>query len=125
MPQHSKSLNSKSKRITVFCCSKLEREDTIMANKVNLQKIKSEIETKQVKLEKYEKKDSSAQEQGKQIKKMASIEGRKKRTHRLIERLVILESFIDRASEKSNEEIKEIVENPVYLGHTVSRKLSV
>jgi len=96
-----------------------------MANKINLQKIKSEIETKQVKLEKYEKKDSSAQEQGKQIKKMASIEGRKKRTHRLIERVVILESFIDRASEKSNEEIKEIVENPVYLGHTVSRKLSV
>ena len=68
MPQHSKSLNSKSKRITVFCCSKLEREDTIMANKVNLQKIKSEIETKQAELEKYgkvRKKDSSAQEQGK------------------------------------------------------------
>ncbi|BBM56644.1 hypothetical protein JMUB4039_0622 [Leptotrichia trevisanii] len=36
-----------------------------MANKVNLQKIKSEIETKQAELEKYEKKDSSAQEQGK------------------------------------------------------------
>ena len=56
---------------------------------------------------------------------MASIKGRKKRTHRLIERGVILESFIDRASEKSNEEIKEIVENPIYLGYTVSRKLSV
>ena len=96
-----------------------------MANKVNLQKIKSEIKTKQAELEKYEKKDSSAQEQGKQIKKMASIEGRKKRTHRLIEQGVILESFIDRASEKSNKEIKEIVENPIYLGHTVSRKLSV
>ena len=55
MPQHSNSLNSKSKRFTVFCCSKLEREDTIMANKVNLQKRKSEIETKQAELEKYEK----------------------------------------------------------------------
>ncbi|BBM56645.1 hypothetical protein JMUB4039_0623 [Leptotrichia trevisanii] len=53
---------------------------------------------------------------------MASIEGRKKRTHRLIERGAILESFIDRASEKSNEEIKEIIENPVYLGHTASQK---
>ena len=41
---------------------------------------------------------------------MASIEGRKKRTHRLIERGAILESFIDRASEKNNEEIKEILQ---------------
>lgn len=41
---------------------------------------------------------------------MASIEGRKKRTHRLIERGAILESFIEEASEKSNEEIKEILQ---------------
>ncbi len=47
MPQHSNSLNSKSKRFTVFCCSKLEKEDIIMTNKVNLQKIKSEIELKE------------------------------------------------------------------------------
>ena len=110
MPQHIKSLNSKSKRITVFCCSKLEREDTIMANKVNLQKIKSEIETKQAELEKYEKKIVQLKNREKQIKKIASIEGRKKRTHRLIERGAILESFIDRASEKNNEEIKEILQ---------------
>ena len=110
MPQHSNSLNSKSKRFTVFCCSKLEREDTIMANKVNLQKIKSEIETKQAELEKYEKKIVQLKNREKQIKKIASIEGRKKRTHRLIERGAILESFIDRASEKNNEEIKQILQ---------------
>ena len=81
-----------------------------MANKVNLQKIKSEIETKQAELEKYEKKIVQLKNREKQIKKMASIEGRKKRTHRLIERGAILESFIDRASEKSNEEIKEILQ---------------
>ena len=81
-----------------------------MANKVNLQKIKSEIETKQAELEKYEKKIVQLKNREKQIKKMASIEGRKKRTHRLIERGAILESFIEGASEKSNEEIKEILQ---------------
>jgi len=49
---------------------------------------------------------------------MASIEGRKKRIHRLIERGAILESFIDRASEKSNEEIKGKVHSlPFTLDH--------
>ena len=81
-----------------------------MANKVNMQKIKSEIETKQAELEKYEKKIVQLKNREKQIKKMASIEGRKKRTHRLIERGAILESFIEEASEKSNEEIKEILQ---------------
>ena len=81
-----------------------------MANKVNLQKIKSEIETKQAELEKYEKKIVQLKNRKKQIKRMASIEGRKKRTHRLIERGAILESFIEGASEKSNEEIKEILQ---------------
>ena len=81
-----------------------------MANKVNLQKIKSEIETKQAELEKYEKKIVQLKNREKQIKKMASIEGRKKRTHRLIERGAILESFIEGASEKSNEEIKGILQ---------------
>ena len=51
MPEHSNLLNSKSKRFTIFCCSKLERENIIMANKINLQKIKSEIKTKQAELE--------------------------------------------------------------------------
>ena len=78
MPQHSKSLNSKSKRITVFCCSKLEREDTIMANKVNLQKIKSEIETKQAELEKYEKKIVQLKNREKQIKKQQVLREEKR-----------------------------------------------
>ena len=81
-----------------------------MGNKVDLQKIKSEIETKQAELEKYEKKIVQLKNREKQIKKMASIEGRKQRTHRLIERGAILESFIEGASEKSNEEIKEILQ---------------
>ncbi|ASW49837.2 TPA: DUF3847 domain-containing protein [Streptococcus suis] len=82
-----------------------------MDNKINLQKIQSEIEAKQAELEKYEKKMVQLKNQEKQIKKMASIEGRKKRTHRLIERGAMLESFIEGASEKSNEEIKEISKN--------------
>ena len=65
MPQHSNSLNSKSKRFTVFCCSKLEREDTIMANKVNLQKNKIRNRNQAGRIRKVRKKDSSAQEQGK------------------------------------------------------------
>ncbi|CYU63353.1 DUF3847 domain-containing protein [Streptococcus suis] len=82
-----------------------------MDNKINLQKIQSEIEAKQAELEKYEKKMVQLKNQEKQIKKMASIERRKKRTHRLIERGAMLESFIEGVSEKSNEEIKEISKN--------------
>ena len=41
---------------------------------------------------------------------MASITERKKRNHRLIERGAILESLIEGASEKSNEEIKAILQ---------------
>ena len=44
------------------------------------------------------------------LKKMASIAERKKRNHRLIERGAILESFIEGASEKTNEEIKDILQ---------------
>ncbi|ERJ83274.1 hypothetical protein HMPREF1987_01008 [Peptostreptococcaceae bacterium oral taxon 113 str. W5053] len=81
-----------------------------MANKVNLQKIKSEIETKQAELEKYEKKIIQLKNREKQIKKMASIEGRKKRTDRLIERGAILESLIENADELFNDEIKSILQ---------------
>ena len=88
-----------------------------MANKVNLQKIKSEIETKQAELEKYEKKIVQLKNREKQIKKMASIEGRKKRIHGLIERGAILESFIEGASGKSNEEIKGILRKAFQKAH--------
>jgi len=41
---------------------------------------------------------------------MASIEGRKKRTDRLIERGAILESLIENADELCNYEIKSILQ---------------
>ena len=45
----------------------------------------------------------------KKLKRQVNIEERKIRTHRLIERGAILESFIEGASGKSNEEIKGIL----------------
>ena len=41
---------------------------------------------------------------------MASLKEGKKRNHRLIERGAILENFIDGASDKTNEEIKGILQ---------------
>ena len=61
-----------------------------------------------VKKETYENKLIQLKNQGKKLEKMASIEERKKRTHRLIERGAILESFIEDASELSGAEIKFI-----------------
>lgn len=49
-----------------------------MANKVNLQKIKSEIETKQAELEKYEKKIVQLKNREKQIKKWQALRGEKR-----------------------------------------------
>lgn len=71
-----------------------------MDNKTELEKIKAEIESKEEEKEKYKKK----------LKRMASIEERKKRNHRLIERGAILESFIEGGSDKTNEEIKNILQ---------------
>lgn len=81
-----------------------------MDNKTELEKVKAEIESKQEEKEKYEKKLSQLKNQEKKLKRMLSIAERKKRNHRLIERGVILESFIKGASEKSNEEIKKILQ---------------
>ena len=64
-----------------------------MNNKTELEKVKAEIESK--KEEKYEKQLSQLKNQEKKLKKRASLEERKKRTHRLIERGAILESFIE------------------------------
>lgn len=82
-----------------------------MDNKTELQKVKAEIESKQEEKEKYEKKLAQLQNREKQLKKMASLKERKKRSHRLIERGAILESFIEGASDKTNEEIKDILQN--------------
>ena len=79
-------------------------------NRTELQKVKSEIELKENELEKYEKKLVQLKNQEKKIRKRASLEERKKQNHRLIERGAILESFIEEASEKSNQEIKAILQ---------------
>ena len=79
-------------------------------NRTELQKVKSEIELKENELEKYEKKLVQLKNQEKRIRKQARLEERKKRNHRLIERGAILESFIEGASEKSNEEINDILQ---------------
>ena len=79
-------------------------------NRTELQKVKSEIELKENELEKYEKKLVQLKNQEKKIRKQASLEVRKKRNHRLIERGAILESFIEGASRKSNQEIKAILQ---------------
>ena len=79
-------------------------------NRTELQKVKSEIELKENELEKYEKKLVQLKNQEKKIRKQASLEEHKKRNHRLIERGAILESFIEGASKKSNQEIKAILQ---------------
>lgn len=81
-----------------------------MDSKTELEKVKAEIESKQEEKEKYERKLVQLQNREKQLKKMASLKERKKRNHRLIERGAILESFIEGASKKTNEEIKEILQ---------------
>ena len=79
-------------------------------NRTELKKVKSEIELKENELEKYEKKLVQLKNQEKKIRKQARLEERKKRNHRLIERGAILESFIEGASQKSNEEINDILQ---------------
>ncbi|EUC60000.1 DUF3847 domain-containing protein [Mogibacterium timidum] len=81
-----------------------------MDTKIEFKKIKAEIESKQEEKEKYEKKLVQLQNREKELKKMANLKERKKRNHRLIERGAILESFIEGASEKTNEEIKSILQ---------------
>lgn len=80
-------------------------------NKIkNIMEVQAQIYELKEEKEKYEKKLSQLKNQEKKLKKMASLEERKKRSHRLIERGAILESFIEGASEKTNEEIKEILQ---------------
>ena len=88
-----------------------------MDNKTELEKMKAEIESKQEEKEKYEKKLVQLQNREKELKKMASLKERKKRNHRLIERGAILESFIEGASGKSNEEIKGILRKVFQKAH--------
>ena len=75
-----------------------------------LQEVQEQISELQEEKEKYEKKLAQLRNREKQLKKMASLKERKKRNHRLIERGAILESFIEGANEKTNEEIKGILQ---------------
>lgn len=80
-----------------------------MDNKIELQKIQQEIESKNAEKEKYEKKLAQLKNREKKLKRMASIQERQQRTHRLIERGAMLESFIEGANEKTNDEIMTIL----------------
>lgn len=75
-----------------------------------LSRVKNEINDLSKKKETYENKLFQLKNQGKKLEKTASIKEQKKRTHRLIERGAILESFIEDASELSGAEIKAILE---------------
>ncbi len=80
-----------------------------MDNKTELQKIQLEIKSKQAEKEKYEKKLVQLKNREKKLRRITSNQERKRRTHRLIERGAMLESFIDGASEKTNDEIMAIL----------------
>lgn len=85
-------------------------KETKMKKGKTLQEVQEQITELEEEKEKYEKKLSQLKNQEKKIRKRASLEERKKRNHRLIERGAILESFIEGASDKSNGEIKDILQ---------------
>ena len=87
---------------------KAERSDIFMALSKELQDTKDKIKSLQEEQENYEKQLVQFKNRERKIRKIISNKERKKRTCRLIERGAILESFIEGASEKSNEEIKDI-----------------
>lgn len=80
-----------------------------MQKEKTLQEVKEEISGLMGEQEKYEYELRQLRNQEKKLKKMANIEERKKRNHRLVVRGLILESFIKGAEEMSDEVIKEIV----------------
>ncbi|MDO5717424.1 MAG: DUF3847 domain-containing protein [Tissierellia bacterium] len=81
-----------------------------MEDNKNFKQVKKEIEKLDAEKEQYEVKLEQLKNQEKKIRRKISQEERKRRPKRLIERGAILESFIDEASEKSNEEIKAILQ---------------
>jgi hypothetical protein len=87
-----------------------KKGDIFMVINSKLQETKSKIKSLQEEQEVCEKKLLQLKNRERKIRKTISNEERKKRTHRLIERGAILESFIEGASEKSNEEIKDILQ---------------
>lgn len=81
-----------------------------MKKEKTLQELKTEIENLEEEKESYETQLQQLRNREKILIKQAKIKEQKKRNHRLIVRGVILESFIEGAEEKSNEEIKVILE---------------
>lgn len=81
-----------------------------MKKEKTLQEVKIEIENLEEEKESYERELQQLKNREKILIKQAKIKEQKKRNHRLIVRGVILESFIEGAEEKSNEEIKAILE---------------
>lgn len=75
-----------------------------------LNNIRQDIKEKEKEREKYDRQLKQLLNREKKLKRQISQEERKKRTHRLIEWGAILESFIEEAEGKSNEEIKAIIE---------------
>lgn len=80
-----------------------------MKKEKTLQEVKTEIENLEEEKESYEIQLRQLKNREKILIKQAKIK-EQKRNHRLIVRGVILESFIEGAEEKSNEEIKSILE---------------
>ncbi|MGF3141631.1 DUF3847 domain-containing protein [Facklamia sp. P12945] len=81
-----------------------------MKNTKRLNQVKYEIENLLEEKEKCEFELEQLKNQEKKIKRQISQRERKKRTKRLIERGAILESYIEKAEEKSNDEIIEILD---------------
>ena len=81
-----------------------------MKKEKTLQEVKIEIENLEEEKEIYETQLQQLKNREKILMKQAKIKEQKKRNHRLIARGVILERFIEGAEEKSNEEIKAILE---------------
>ncbi|MGF3114317.1 DUF3847 domain-containing protein [Facklamia sp. P12937] len=81
-----------------------------MKNTKRLNQVKYEIENLLEEKEKCEFELEQLKNQEKKTKRQISQRERKKRTKRLIERGAILESYIEKAEEKSNDEIIEILD---------------
>ncbi|MGF3112973.1 DUF3847 domain-containing protein [Facklamia sp. P9177] len=81
-----------------------------MLNTKRLNQVKDEIENLLEEKGKCELELEQLKNQEKKIKRQISQKERKKRTKRLIERGAILESYIEKAEEKSNDEIIEILD---------------
>ena len=80
-----------------------------MDNGKQLQAINQQIETLSIEKSQVEKELEQLKNQEKKLRRVSSQEERKKRNHRLIVRGTMLESYIEGAEHKTNEEIQEVL----------------